>query len=199
MIFLKMLDLYYNKYPQIYSFYSNSCSKMLKTPELIKFNEEGRIEEEEWFMYVITNTEKYVDMSIFSIDEWERLEEMNKKFRMEQNFLNDLSDDIYSCMFNKDNPNYKKNIELRNSNYYLDRGLQKKFGLKFRDLEPIEECKINLKTKYEEIQELELTTMNGNKKECSKDTLRKWFIDNYQTLEEYLEVSAIETISTKNL
>lgn len=172
---------------------------MLKTLELIKFNEEGRIEEEEWFMYVITNTEKYVDMSIFSIDEWERLEEMNKKFRMEQNFLNDLSDDIYSCMFNKDNPNYKKNIELRNSNYYLDRGLQKKFGLKFRDLEPIEECKINLKTKYEEIQELELTTMNGNKKECRKDTLRKWFIDNYQTLEEYLEVSAIETISTKDI
>jgi len=172
---------------------------MFKNPELIKFYKEELGEEEEWFIYVITNTKKYVDMSIFSIDEWERLEEMNKKFRMEQNFLNDLSDDIYSCMFNKDNPNYKKNIELRNVIYYLDRGLQKKFGLKFRDLEPIEECKINLKTKYEEIQELELTTMNGNKKECSKDTLRKWFIDNYQTLEEYLEVSAIETISTKNL
>jgi len=168
---------------------------MFKNPELIKFYKEELGEEEEWFIYVITNTKKYVDMSIFSIDEWERLEEMNKKFRMEQNFLNDLSDDIYSCMFNKDNPNYKKNIELRNAIYYLDRGLQKKFGFKFRNLEPIEECKINLQSKYEEIQELQLITMSGNKKECRKDILRKWFIDNYQTLKEYFRVPAFRPIT----
>ena len=50
---------------------------MFKNPELIKFYKEELGEEEEWFIYVITNTKKYVDMSIFSIDEWERLEEMN--------------------------------------------------------------------------------------------------------------------------
>jgi len=151
---------------------------MFKKPELIKFD----FEEEEWFYYVITDTEEYIDMSIFSTEEWERLVEIDKKFRMEQSGLQDLSDDSYSWMFNKDNPKYKKNCEFREVVYYLDRGLEGEFGVKFRDLEPTNEARSKLQLKYEE---LHWKTMDEGSKDCTKDKLRKWFIDHYKTLEEY--------------
>jgi hydroxymethylpyrimidine pyrophosphatase-like HAD family hydrolase len=121
---------------------------MFTKSELIKFNFE---EEEEWFYYIITKTNDYIDMSIFSKEEWKRLEEMNKKFRSEQITMENLSNTEYNWMFDKTNPEYKTNRDFREAIYYLDGELENNFNIKFMDLKPIDEYKKNLQAKYIEL------------------------------------------------
>jgi hypothetical protein len=94
---------------------------------------------------------------------------MNKKFRENQRYLEDMSDDAYSWMFNKNNPMYKQNIDFRDK-VYLDRELRNRFGISFTDLEPIEEYK----SKYEELL--------NSKRKITKDQLRLWIVQNYENL-----------------
>ncbi len=78
----------------------------------------------------------------------------------------------------KKNCNYKKII------YYLDRELKNKFGIKFDKLVPIEENEEELKPIYEELYWKTMENKNNNK-ECTKDKLRLWFVENYEILEKY--------------
>ncbi len=78
---------------------------MFSSKELIKFNFDTR-----WFYYVITKTDKFVDISIFTKEEWERLNEINKKFKKEQLVLESLSDEYHKSMFNINNSNYEKKL-----------------------------------------------------------------------------------------
>ena len=64
----------------------------------------------------------------------------------------------------------------------MDNELISIFGVKFRDLEPLDIPKDELKSKYEE---LHWSTMENGDKDFTKDQLRKWFVDNYKKLEEF--------------
>jgi len=91
---------------------------------------------------------------------------MNKVFRKHQIDLEDMTDDSYSRYFNKTNPQYEENKKFEKYVYFMDRELTTQFNVKFRDLA------INYDYNYYD----NIFVIN---------TLRKWFVDNYKTIDEY--------------
>lgn len=106
------------------------------------------------------------DIYIFTEEEWNKLNIMNKVFRKHQIDLEDMTDDSYSRYFNKTNPQYEENKKFEKYVYFMDRELTTQFNVKFRDLA------INYDYNYYD----NIFVIN---------TLRKWFVDNYKTIDEY--------------
>ena len=113
------------------------------------------------------------EINIFTEEEWDKLNTMNRVFRKHQIDLEDMHDDSYSRYFDKTNPQYEENKNFENYVYFMDRELTKQFNVKFRDLA------INydyVDNNYDNI--FVTNTLRKNK-------LRNWFVDNYKTIEEY--------------
>jgi hypothetical protein len=109
------------------------------------------------------------EINIFTEEEWNKLNIMNKVFRKHQIDLEDMSDDSYSRFFDKTTPQYEENKKFEKYVYFMDRELTKQFNVKFRDL-------VN---DYEYADDIFVTdTLKKNK-------LRKYFVDNYNIIDEY--------------
>ena len=109
------------------------------------------------------------EINIFKEEEWNKLNIMNKVFRKHQIDLEDMSDDSYSRFFDKTTPQYEENKKFEKYVYFMDRELTKQFNVKFRDL-------VN---DYEYADDIFVTdTLKKNK-------LRKYFVDNYNIIDEY--------------
>ncbi len=154
---------------------------MFNVKQLIEFNFDTR-----WYYYVIINTDEFIDMSIFTKEEWVKLQKFNEKFRGEQLILESLYDEYYKLMFSKNNHDYEKNCNYRKVIYYLDKELKNKFGTNFNKLIPIEENEEKLKSIYKELY-WKTFENNNNNRECKKDKLRLWFIENYEILKKYYD------------
>jgi hypothetical protein len=160
---------------------------MFESDTLVEFeyNEyDGNNKNKELFYFIITSTPYYIDISIFTIEEWEKLELIHKRFRDQQIILENETDYNYSRMFDRTNLNYEKNRHYETSIYWLDRELYRNFGVKFKELDPNCEDKKNLKVICETIPKI----FKYEEKQYSKDKLRKWFVDNYNVLQEHLKV-----------
>jgi hypothetical protein len=121
---------------------------------------------------VLSTTINGIDIeetNIFTEEEWNKLNIMNKVFRKHQIDLEDMSDDSYSRFFDKTTPQYEENKKFEKYVYFMDRELTKQFNVKFRDL-------VN---DYEYADDIFVTdTLKKNK-------LRKYFVDNYNIIDEY--------------
>ncbi len=144
---------------------------MFTEPEVVKFTEP-----DDEFCYVILTTDEFIDMSIFTVSEWEKLELIAQLNRKNQSELEDLSDYSYTWFFDSTNPNYKENVRWKKSIEFMDVQMGKVFGIKFSELDPKFGTKKELKKIYES---LDFLITN---KTVTKDKLRKWFIDNYPVI-----------------
>jgi hypothetical protein len=122
---------------------------------------------------VLSTTINGIDIeetNIFTEEEWNKLNIMNKVFRKHQIDLEDMSDDSYSRFFDKTTPQYEENKKFEKYVYFMDRELTKQFNVKFRDL-------VN---DYDYVDnDYDITdTLKKNK-------LRKYFVDNYNIIDEY--------------
>ena len=99
---------------------------MFTQPEVVKF-----MESEELFYYVVVTTDEFVDMSIFTETEWEKLEEIAQTNRKNQYNLQDMSDWSYTWFFDSTNPKYEENIQYKKAIEFIDVQMEKYFGLKF--------------------------------------------------------------------
>jgi len=131
------------------------------------------INKQNTLIYVILSTTindiDIEEINIFTEEEWNKLNIMNKVFRKHQIDLEDMSDDSYSRFFDKTTPQYEENKKFEKYVYFMDRELTKQFNVKFRDL-------VN---DYEYADDIFVTdTLKKNK-------LRKYFVDNYNIIDEY--------------
>ena len=113
------------------------------------------------------------EINIFTEEEWNKLNIMNKVFRKHQINLEDMSDDSYSRYFDKTNPQYEENKKFEKYVYFMDRELTKQFNVKFRDLA------INYDYVDNNYDNIFVTNT------LRKNILRNWFVDNYKTINEY--------------
>ena len=125
---------------------------------------------------VLSTTINGIDIeetNIFTEEEWNKLNIMNKVFRKHQIDLEDMSDDSYSRFFDKTTPQYEENKKFEKYVYFMDRELTKQFNVKFRDLVNDYDYVDN------DYDDGFLTdTLKKNK-------LRKYFVDNYNIIDEY--------------
>ena len=131
------------------------------------------INKQNTLIYVILSTTindiDIEEINIFTEEEWNKLNIMNKVFRKHQIDLEDMSDDSYSRFFDKTTPQYEENKKFEKYVYFMDRELTKQFNVKFR----------NLVNDYEYADDIFVTdTLKKNK-------LRKYFVDNYNIIDEY--------------
>ena len=113
------------------------------------------------------------EINIFTEEEWNKLNIMNKVFRKHQINLEDMSDDSYSRYFDKTNPQYEENKKFEKYVYFMDREQTKQFNVKFRDLA------INYDYVDNNYDNIFVTNT------LRKNILRNWFVDNYKTINEY--------------
>ena len=113
------------------------------------------------------------EINIFTEEEWDKLNTMNRVFRKHQIDLEDMHDDSYSRYFDKTNPQYEENKNFENYVYFMDRELTKQFNVKFRDLA------INYDYVDNNYDNIFVTNT------LRKNILRNWFVDNYKTINEY--------------
>ena len=86
--------------------------------EIFDFNEEKI----PLFCCVITKDYKKntFDLSIFTNEEWNRLEQLNSTFKLHQTNLEDESDSSYGWMFHKDNLKRDENLLYKDKIYWMD-------------------------------------------------------------------------------
>lgn len=155
---------------------------MLKKKEILNFEEEKKPE----YIHIIINEEKYgdiilIDFSIFTPEECEYLIEINEEFKKCQRGLESDSDDYYSWLYNKDNPNREKNLAYKNKVYWLDIQLKENFGDYLENLFPSNLYDTKCREELFEI----YTELKNKYVNMTKDKLRKWFVDNLSLIEEY--------------
>ena len=125
---------------------------------------------------VLSTTINGIDIeetNIFTEEEWNKLNIMNKVFRKHQIDLEDMSDDSYSRFFDKTTPQYEKNKKFEKYVYFMDRELTKQFNVKFCDL-------------VKDYDYIDNDYDDGFITDIlKKNKLRKYFVDNYNIIDEY--------------
>jgi hypothetical protein len=150
---------------------------MLNRNELFNFDEE---EEEPQYIYIenYNVNGKYIDISIFTEEEFEYLETINKHFCDCQRNSQDDSDSSHTWKFHKDNPEREKNKLYEDRIYWMDRKIKENFCVKCKFLleEPHYQTKKELSILFDNL------TQKYFEEDISKDGIRKWFVENMDTI-----------------
>jgi hypothetical protein len=152
---------------------------------MLKKNQLFHFDEKQVFYYVILifnnlNQDKLVDLSIFTEDEWNYLFKIGNEFHTRQIGLEREDDNIFSWRFHYNNPKKEENESYHHNIYWMDKQLQKVFDTKFCDMNVEIATRDELTDIYYHLQ-----NQNNLTTKVTKDTLRKWFVENICTIETY--------------
>ena len=123
------------------------------------------------YTYVISNNEyndKKLDVSIFEIEDWEKLIEISKVFKDAVSYVNGVSDNSYKYLDNK----------LKSYTYFL-------YNSPFCHYESFNDLEYEI-TKLEDIYEVVFHRLESGEK-ITINEFRKWIVENYEKINERYE------------
>lgn len=132
-------------------------------------------EEEQLYCFVVTKMENNnVDFSVFTQEEWTRLETINMEFNKHKRWNTNKTD--------TNKHDYKHNNELNKHNNihiisWMDNELKRLFEMKFDQLDATQNLtQKNVIVEFDKLKSVHL---------MYKNKLRRWFLTNIMTLEYY--------------